>query len=746
MKPMAAQEIEIAQRYVKFSAGHAIKDIFDALVELITNSDDSYVLAGKEEGRIQIEIGRHTREPSIIRVADRAQGLNAAEMKERLGKMGERQDAQDRRGFMSRGAKDCAILGLLTYESIKDNTYYKCQITNKFEFILWSPPEKATKEKRESLGIKSNGTVVTLETRREVPYIENLQRRLPRHYALRNIMREGGERKVLLADLNNPNEKSRLLISKEPAGEIVYDRSFKVPNYPGVVAHLKICKTKEPLDGGKNDRFRNSGIAIMSTREIYERGYFTNELEKEPLAYYYWGELRCPYLRQLCDEYDELCELGKETPDNPTLIIDPNRQAGLERQHPFTNALFSVPITVLKNLINEDKKREQQSQHEVESKQTKARLDKLAKVASKFMKEKGEELDEVIEKPDKASKDRFGKKGVAIFPVARNMEVGEIAKFEFRMRMDSDVDISQKVVIETESDCIRVLNREVSLRAAPKTGNTLTTTFEVEALKETGNDPAGLQAKYDEDREDTAFIKVVKEKEPPVDLTYGLAFGAEVYRVNENGTKTLKIYARYPDIASPGDKIAIGIPGSDIVQIGSGSVFGLEGKRPWLEAEIKVRGRKMGAETVVTATYKDYQATALVKVTKEKDSSGIPLKIELSGKDTGNYRAIWGGVENPNIIYISAKHQAVARYLGPPPEYTGQEMTHFKILLAEIVAEKVVGRILENSDEIEAVEDINDFYYYHNKLMTDFLPLAHKIMLTESDLKLEQKLWDTSKI
>jgi hypothetical protein len=748
MEPLAAQEIEIAPRYVSFNAGYAIKDIYDALVELITNCDDSYVLAGQKDGRIQIEIERHTKEPSIVRVADRAQGMDADEMRKKLGKIGERQDAGDRRGFMSRGAKDCVVLGFLTYESIKDGKYYKCQINNKFEFIPWSPPKKATKEIRERLGVyRGNGTLVTLETRRSIPQIETVESRLPRHYALRDIMREGEGRRVLLVDLNNPSRKSMSLISNEPVGEIVYDKPFEVPNYPGVIAHLKIGKAREPLEGGKNDKFRSSGISVKSVREIYERGYFTNELEKEPLAYYYWGELRCPYLRQLCDEYDELCESGEDIlHTNPCLIIDPNRQAGLIREHPFMAALLFVPTTILNNLIIEDRKKEQQSRGEVESKQTKERLDKLAKAASRFMKDKVEELEEVIDKPDEASKERFGKKGVAIFPAGRNMEVGEIAKFQFRMHMDPDIDINRKVIIDgPESDCVRVLNREVSLATAPRAENTLVAAFEVEALKETGNDSVGLQAKYDEKREDTIFIKVVREKEPPVDLTYGIAFGSEIYRVTENGTRSLKLYARYPEIASPGENVVINIPGNDIVQIGSGCVFGLEGQRSWLEAEIRVRGRKMGAEAVVTATYRDYQASTLVKVTKERDSSGIPLRIELSERDTGHYRAIWGGIENSNVICIGAKHPAVARYLGPPPRYLGQEMTHFKILLAEIVAEKIVGRILENSPEADEVDDVDTFYYWHNKFMTDFLPLAHKIMLTESDLKEERSLWGTKR-
>ncbi len=37
------QEIVLSNRYYQQNRGFAIRDIFDALLELITNSDDSYV-------------------------------------------------------------------------------------------------------------------------------------------------------------------------------------------------------------------------------------------------------------------------------------------------------------------------------------------------------------------------------------------------------------------------------------------------------------------------------------------------------------------------------------------------------------------------------------------------------------------------------------------------------------------------------------------------------------------------------
>ncbi|CAN5310330.1 hypothetical protein BH20BAC1_BH20BAC1_13550 [soil metagenome] len=39
------EKISISSRYVEFNRSNAIRDVYDALVELITNSDDSVIIA-----------------------------------------------------------------------------------------------------------------------------------------------------------------------------------------------------------------------------------------------------------------------------------------------------------------------------------------------------------------------------------------------------------------------------------------------------------------------------------------------------------------------------------------------------------------------------------------------------------------------------------------------------------------------------------------------------------------------------
>src|SRR3990172_10630882 len=105
----------------------------NAVVELITNSDDSYERlaehGGEEGGRIRIIIDHHRKAPDTITVADRAEGLTDKEMEQCFTYPGKdtsgRSSGLNVRGSLGRGAKDVPYFGSAKFECIKDG-YYTC--------------------------------------------------------------------------------------------------------------------------------------------------------------------------------------------------------------------------------------------------------------------------------------------------------------------------------------------------------------------------------------------------------------------------------------------------------------------------------------------------------------------------------------------------------------------------------------------------------------------------------------------
>ena len=139
---MAAVErrpLEVASRRVVQDAKLAIRDVYDAIVELVTNADDRYQILGTN-GRVEIELGRQGKgRPSILRVRDFADGMTTGQMNRKLGRIGGRVGGLEEgfavRGTNSRGAKDIAALGKVTFESIAgDDRVHTCRIFPNLEY------------------------------------------------------------------------------------------------------------------------------------------------------------------------------------------------------------------------------------------------------------------------------------------------------------------------------------------------------------------------------------------------------------------------------------------------------------------------------------------------------------------------------------------------------------------------------------------------------------------------------------
>ena len=195
------------------------------LVELITNSDDSYrdleEISVPVVGKIRIEIERRRRgRYSIIKLRDRACGMTGSEMYSKLGTVGDRtsgfEKGKSRRGLYGRGAKDVAVFGCTHFESIKDGKYSYLTINPLLGCNFKAIDQKATEKVRDKLGIqkRGNGTVVTIEVGNlvPIPLHDKLIDILSRYYSLRDIM-ANPKREITLLDIKTGKE-SRLLYNE----------------------------------------------------------------------------------------------------------------------------------------------------------------------------------------------------------------------------------------------------------------------------------------------------------------------------------------------------------------------------------------------------------------------------------------------------------------------------------------------------------------------------------------------------
>ncbi len=745
-------DVKITLRYFDFSRQFSIRDVYDALVELITNSDDSYhrlykkQLRSDDGGSILIEICEQRKgESSLIIIYDKAEGMNLETMSEKFSDVGSRRSEEGDRGFMGRGAKDCTVLGGMIIESIKEEKYYKCELTAKPQFIPWENGRSVNKEMRERLGIKrGNGTVIRLEveSQHRIPHAATIIRDLPWHYALKDILSENSPTKLLIRNLNYPTKKPTEIVYRQPVAELVCDEKFIVPSYREAKAKIKIWKANEPFEDS-SERFRRSGLLIKSERAIHECSLLYSGLEKEPYAKRYFGRLECDFIDRLLNEYDKRRENNKpHPPENPYLLIDPNRQTGLRRDHPFAKALFQIPSEKLRQLIEKDKEQDKGALKEIASRETQKRLDQLAKVANKFLAQQVEELEELTI-DDKVDKDFFSKRGVLIFPTYLNIAIGQIRSLTFyvdRSILDKD---GHEVMVTSDDPAVSVLDAPFNLRSHPKRSDKMIGTFRIrgESLKEA----VCLQAKSEGLPEAEAMVKVVENRIEEHEFATSLEFEHKLYHVREASLKTLRLYAKYPELVTQDTIINVASSDSESLPIkGRCHIVPVEGSN-YAVGEVQVQGRRLQGRAVeIAASINGDKAITKVKVT-QKDESGVPLKFKIVSKPLGIYRAAWS-VQEPNLLEISAIHDSIKRYLGPAPDYSGQDEPYFRVLLAEIVAESVCRRALELEVKTKPWDFKDDFIgnpevvvntvlSHLQRRMRDFVADAHSAMLSKTEIK-----------
>lgn len=751
------QEIILSKRYYEQNRDFAIRDIFDALVELITNCDDSYHRLFKKQkrsedgGPILIEVEHRNKMPSIIIVKDKAEGMTLEEMLKKVKIIGEKTSELGDRGFLSRGLKDCTALGDIFIESIVDDKYYKCELKkNPIQFIPLIDGDKANDALRGKLGIdKKNGTVVTIEISQDkkLPRCDNIIQTLSWHFALRDILSVDNSTKVQIKDLNKDSSKLEKIVYYSPESELMINEAFTVEGYKNAKCKLKIWKANMALDDSKGERFRKSGIIIKGNRAIFECTLFYSSFEKDEIAKKFFGRLDCPYLDDLMNEYDEKQKKGIIHPEeNPSFIIDPNRQYGLRRDHPFTNALFKYPSEKLKFLIEEEKRNTQREQQKIINQETEKRLNDLAKEASKFLSDQVDEINELT-KEGNIDDDALAKSGIIIYPKYFNIELEEIrtlclyVKKSFISKPNTEVKTWSK-----DKDKLYILDMNPVLGQHPKKEDIYVCYFRVQG-KKLSEGMVSIIAKCENLQPIEAYGKVVERRYVEHEFESLFEFEHKKYSIKLGSKKILKLFAKYPEIISNETNITVTSSDTESLPVrGICTISPVLGSN-YAIGEVTIQARRLTKHSItIKALLHNIETSTKIKIVQKEDPK-VNIKIDIVDKDLGNFRAAWADLDGkPNVLEISVRHDSIKRYLGPGPEFKGQNEPHFRLLLAELVAESICRKSLityetkEHSWEFRWADMRDDSKIaadvigHLQKRIRDFVSRAHKIMLSDSEM------------
>ncbi|HXE74741.1 MAG TPA: hypothetical protein VNN18_03755 [Candidatus Xenobia bacterium] len=500
-----ARKLQYADRFSIQQADQAIKrDVVRALIELVTNSDDSYrrlEQQGKSVcGEIRILVRRKWKE-SQVGVADCAEGMTGEVLDQRVGVYAEDTSGfsagADVRGFFGRGLKDSIIgLGNGSVYSISDGSLHKCSLFTR----AGTPFYQREKSVRVTRGIRrqywiehGNGTYVEVVLTREgvrIPLIENLRRQLEFHYSLREIL-SNAHRQVTLMELGPRGEVKRemKLQYKYPIGEQVLDKACEVPGFNKSFT-LNVVRSAEPLAGPSEEGdYAPGGLVVKSQRAVLDLSLF--RFAHDPAAERLYGTVTCKYL-------DELLLRGE-----PIVKAD---RTGIDWSHGFAKALQRAVETEIGPLVEEERERLRGLEKEAHDQALRKRISGAMSLLNKIAQMELGKTPVEVEKTPYLPEDGFG-----FVPQYYQVVVAKPAML--LLRADAERAQARTLIsIESESETVYVHTPQVVLEKDPEHEWLLSAKVIVEG-KQVGAESI-IIATTDALRAE-ALTKVVSKRVPP---------------------------------------------------------------------------------------------------------------------------------------------------------------------------------------------------------------------------------------
>ncbi len=729
MSAVPRRPLEVASRRVVQDAKLAIRDVYDAIVELVTNSDDRYQILGTK-GRVEIELGRRGKgQPSILRVRDFADGMTTGQMNLKLGRIGGRvsgmEEGKSVRGTNSRGAKDIAALGTVTFESIAgDGRLHTCRIFSNLEYEAEDSHEVSA-EVRKGLGIgQGTGTVVTIEVERShrIPKIDTLVPTVARLVRLRDIV---WQEQTTLVVRGLKGDGDRTVGLRRPAGKKRISKTFAVPGYPGAKAKLIVYRARKRFRA-EPSRLRLGGILVKSRHAIHEATLFDRGLEWDSHAHWFFGRLTCEAIDDLWNEYDERQARGEpHPPENPVPILDPSRKTGLTPDHPFVEALYKKALAMLRPLVEEERTREERERaRSVESRKTRKRLDALEKAANQFMEDFSDE--DVARDPKSRERgSRFQIRGYSLTPQYAQVVRGHSFKCWLTVKSEAFPEIGEgePVQVRCLTDEIRADATRVPLESLEAQEGALRATWSVRGMEETA--ATGLEATVGPIKAESTVAVLSSEAERYADVTE-LRFERKRYRIRGGSRRTIRLLAPVELARAAGREFELE-PSSDDFRISGPRKLVLSATLGIAVCKLKVAVLDAeAAPTRVIARLGEHETETELRAAP---AAGSGIVIKLEDVDHGALRYRW----NKNVLEIGARHPSLKRYLGPKSkQYPEQDSLHFRVLLAEVVAEalcarRLLGNIEANPRDFDGMS-WDDYYHHFARMMSEFLPKAHGLM------------------
>ena len=435
-----------------------------ALVELITNADDSYVRLEEQSkpcnGVIEI-IYKKDGYCGLFAVRDYAEGMSIEEVRDSFKKYGAAtsgmKGGKGVRGYFGQGAKD-ALASMLDGKicTFKDGKFVECKLFIKDEKPWYeiNGPITANSDPRRAHKIENNGTVayfkVDPEKSGRVPQFSTVHQELANNYLLRKIM-INPQRKIFLLDEGDSQSKPRQLHYKMSEGKEILADDFSISfgDYGTFSIHISIFRAEKELTQSGDDR--DGGLLLVDDKNAV-LGISMFKYDNEPLAAHFFGEVRIERFREL---------LNKEE-----AVLSEERD-GIISRHPFCKELIVEIEKRLESKIGEEKLRKQKETQSKIDREEATRYKKAFSMLNEIAEKEAEVITNLGTNPTDQLEDPPD--GFCLYPSSANITAGKRYAFELRLNTKV-VRHGTTIKVTSSNQKIRILTPEVKLSSEDGSG------------------------------------------------------------------------------------------------------------------------------------------------------------------------------------------------------------------------------------------------------------------------------------
>lgn len=659
------------------------KDVIRALIELIINSDDSYIRLEekkkKHNGTIDVLYNKES-SCGVFAVRDEAEGMSYDDVSYAFRKYGAAtsglKEGKSVTGFFGTGAKN-ALAGMTDGHicTIKDGSLVDISIylhEGGLKGKLDGP--KAVTEKIRSIqGIAQDGTVAYFkadpEKGQKVPRYDTVQEDLSNHWRLRKIM-TNHSRKVWLVDLIEKEKKKRLKYTFPKGKEIANEKFSTIcDSYGEFPIDLIIYRSESELRQDGDDR--PGGLLIIDDHDVVlDMSLF--RYDHEPLAARFFGEVKFGRFREL---------LTKEEP-----VLDEKRE-GLNRNHQVCKAVIAEIESRIEKLVQEESRRQKEARSKIDDEERTRYRDGF-KVLNEIAEAEAEEITNLGQDPNESVQPPAN--GFCLYPDSAHITVNK--KYCFEIRIDnSKFNPFSEVKISSNSSALEILGSKKFKVGKSKNGQIVRRFFNVQGKE--AQKRVKIQASIGKNVcESTVHIEPEKEENEYL-YKHGMVFHPETLTVRMNKTRRtkLRVYLKIVEADSriklKSDHQNVHLWPEEII------VKESDARRHVAEYDIEVWADEVDLIAMVIAETENATSEALLEVKARMDEE--PERPKGRGMFSGEPHFDQEDPEPLQRISYSSETGQITIYVNFPSirYYLGNDLRYKKslaaqILIADLIAER----------------------------------------------------------